>query len=96
FQYKNKKIFCNTVLTVLPRSPNLGDSTLPTYLENKIPNSNLCLKLSWLPTSGKKRSYKEAFLQWGFTNIVDRNMEKPQCVLCNKVLNPESMKPSKL
>ncbi|XP_039750840.1 SCAN domain-containing protein 3-like [Pararge aegeria] len=47
-------------------------------------------------TSGKKRSYKEAFLQWGFTNIVDRNIEKPQCVLCNKVLNPESMKPSKL
>lgn len=47
-------------------------------------------------TSGKKRSYKEAFLQWGFTKIVSRNIEKPQCVLCNKVLNPESMKPSKL
>ncbi|CAH1998688.1 unnamed protein product [Acanthoscelides obtectus] len=47
-------------------------------------------------SSGKKRTYKEAFLQWGFTSIVDKNIEKPQCVLCNKVLNPESMKPSKL
>jgi len=46
--------------------------------------------------TSKKRSYKEAFLQWGFTNILDRNVEKPQCVLCNKVLNTESMKPSKL
>lgn len=44
----------------------------------------------------KKRSYKETFLQWGFTNIVDRAVEKPQCVLCSKVLTTESMKPSKL
>lgn len=27
---------------------------------------------------------------------MDRNIEKPQCVICNKVLNPEKMKPGKL
>ncbi|XP_025420883.1 zinc finger BED domain-containing protein 5-like [Sipha flava] len=47
-------------------------------------------------SQGKKRSYKEAFLQWGFTKFVDKSVEKPQCVLCNKVLTTESMKPSKL
>ncbi|XP_050058609.1 zinc finger BED domain-containing protein 5-like [Aphis gossypii] len=46
--------------------------------------------------TGEKRSYKEAFLQWGFTKFVDKSVEKPQCVLCNKVLTIESMKPSKL
>ncbi|CAF4890015.1 unnamed protein product [Pieris macdunnoughi] len=33
-------------------------------------------------SSGKERTYKEAILQWGFTSIVDKNIEKPQCVLC--------------
>ncbi|GBP62959.1 Zinc finger BED domain-containing protein 5 [Eumeta japonica] len=47
-------------------------------------------------TSGEKHSYKEGFLQWGFTKLVDRNVEKPQCVLCSKVLSTESLKPSKL
>ena len=32
----------------------------------------------------------------GFYEYSRRNIEKPQCVLCNKVLNTESMKPSKL
>ena len=45
---------------------------------------------------GKKRSYKEAFLRWGFTSIIDKSIEKPQCVLCSKVLRAEIMKPSKL
>ncbi|CAF4890026.1 unnamed protein product [Pieris macdunnoughi] len=29
-------------------------------------------------SSGKERTYKEAILQWGFTSIVDKNIEKPQ------------------
>jgi len=45
---------------------------------------------------GKKRSYKEAFLQCGFTQFVHKNIDKLQCVLCNKVLTTESMKASKL
>ena len=44
----------------------------------------------------KKRSYSDSFLKYGFVNIVDQGIEKLQCVLCMKVLSPESMKPSKL
>ena len=44
----------------------------------------------------RKRSYSEAYLKWGFTSITDQSIEKPQCVICGKVLAHESMKPSKL
>ena len=44
----------------------------------------------------KKRSYKEAFLNFGFTSVIENSIEKPQCVICSKVLTQESMKPSKL
>ena len=44
----------------------------------------------------KKRSYSDSFLKNGFVSMVDHGIEKPQCVLCMKVLSPESMKPSKL
>ena len=44
----------------------------------------------------KKRSYSDSFFKYGFVSIVDQGIEKPQCVLCMKVLSPESMKPSKL
>ena len=44
----------------------------------------------------KKRSYSDSFLKYGFVSIVSDGIEKPQCVLCMKVLSPESMKPSKL
>ena len=44
----------------------------------------------------KKQSYKEAFLNFGFTSVTENSIEKPQCVICFKVLTQESMKPSKL
>lgn len=44
----------------------------------------------------KKRSYSDGFLKYGFIDIVSNGVEKPQCVLCMKVLSAESMKPSKL
>ena len=44
----------------------------------------------------KKRSYKEAFLNFGFTSVIENSIEKPQCVIYSKVLTQESMKPSKL
>ena len=31
-----------------------------------------------------KRTYQEAFISYGFTILVDKGVEKPQCVLCNK------------
>lgn len=43
-----------------------------------------------------KRSYKDAFLDFGFTNIVDHGIIKPQCVICCEVLSNESLKSNKL
>ena len=46
----------------------------------------------------KKRKYSDEFLKqaYGFTSIVVAGIEKPQCVICNDVLSPESIKPNKL
>ena len=44
----------------------------------------------------KKRTYLEDYLQFGFTSIVTNGIEKPQCVICLKVLSAESMKPFQL
>ncbi|XP_048351811.1 protein ZBED8-like [Sphaerodactylus townsendi] len=44
----------------------------------------------------KKRKFREDFLQYGFTSIITAGIEKPQCVICCKVLSAESMKPNKL
>ena len=49
-----------------------------------------------MATFKKKRSYSKAFLSYGFTSLIDKSVEKPQCVICLKVLSAESMKPSKL
>ena len=43
----------------------------------------------------KKRSYEEAFLNFRFTSVMKNSIEKPQCMICFKVLTQESMKPSK-
>ena len=44
----------------------------------------------------KKRKYNETYLEYGFTFIVVNNEERPQCVLCSKVLSNNSMRPAKL
>ena len=44
----------------------------------------------------KKRKYDESYVQYGFTSININGEEKPQCVICNKVLANDSMKPTKL
>ena len=46
--------------------------------------------------TGNKRNYSEAFLSNGFVNLPDKVQDRPQCVICNKVLTNESLKPSKL
>ena len=43
-----------------------------------------------------KYSYKQVFLDLGFASIKDHGAEKPQCVLCYKVLSYESLKKNKL
>ena len=39
-----------------------------------------------------KYSYKQEFLDLGFTSIKDHGAERPQCVLCYKVLSNEFLK----
>lgn len=47
------------------------------------------------PSNEEKRKYSEEYSKFGFTNLTSNGIEKPQCVLCELVLNRESMKPSK-
>ncbi|XP_076348256.1 protein FAM200B-like [Tachypleus tridentatus] len=44
----------------------------------------------------KKRTYSDAFLRYGFVNLPSGGEDRPQCVVCHKVLTNESLKPSKL
>uniref|UniRef100_A0A8C4SQ16 DUF4371 domain-containing protein n=1 Tax=Erpetoichthys calabaricus TaxID=27687 RepID=A0A8C4SQ16_ERPCA len=46
--------------------------------------------------SNKKRVYHEKLLNYGFTQIEDKGIMKPQCVVCLKVLTAESFKQSQL
>ena len=43
-----------------------------------------------------KRAYSDDYLKFGFTSIVTESIEKPQCVICLKVLSAESMNPFQL
>jgi hypothetical protein len=43
-------------------------------------------------TSTRKRIYQQGFLNYGFTEIEDKGIMKPQCVVCLKVLAAESLK----
>ena len=52
--------------------------------------------LNVLKMSVRKRKYSDDFLKWGFTDIVNAGVERPQCVVCLEVLAHESMKPAKL
>ncbi|GFR05750.1 protein FAM200B [Trichonephila clavata] len=44
----------------------------------------------------RKRKYTESFLQFDFTFQNYKGNEQPLCLICNELLTPESMKPSKL
>ena len=47
------------------------------------------------PAVKKKRTYSEEYLNLS-TFLEEKDMQKPQCVLCMKVLSAESMKPFQL
>ena len=49
-----------------------------------------------MSTMNKKRKYSESYLQFGFTSITKNEIEIPQCLICQKTLANESMKPSLL
>ncbi|XP_064485888.1 SCAN domain-containing protein 3-like [Ornithodoros turicata] len=46
--------------------------------------------------SVKRRGYNESYIQCGFTCTVINGEQRPQCVVCNKVLSNDSMRPTKL
>lgn len=57
-------------------------------LQNMLPNQ--------LSSKTKSRKYDEAYLSFGFTCTTVGNEERPQCVVCLKVLACDSLKPNKL
>ena len=44
----------------------------------------------------KKRKYSETYLKFGFTFTINNGLDLPVCVLCQKSLGNDSMKPSLL
>ena len=46
--------------------------------------------------SAKKQKYDESYILFGFASVILHSEEKPQRVLCNKVLSNDSMRPAKL
>ena len=46
--------------------------------------------------SAKKQKYDNSYIQSGFASVIIHSEEKPQNVLCNKVLSNDSMRPAKL
>lgn len=47
--------------------------------------------------ASKKRKYDNSYLDYGFTCLTTKDKEeKPQCVICHKVMTNDSMKPAKL
>ena len=48
------------------------------------------------PTLAKTRRFDDAFVGLGFTSVMVGAEERPQCLLCLKVLAVESLKPNKL
>ena len=49
----------------------------------------------WMSLATKKRKYSEEYLKFGFMNIMDKGVEKPQCVICDKILGVDSLRPRK-
>ncbi|XP_065675668.1 zinc finger BED domain-containing protein 5-like [Hydra vulgaris] len=47
-------------------------------------------------SKSKKRSYLDEYMKYGFTYMLKKTICYPQCVICYKVLENDSMKPSKL
>ena len=47
-------------------------------------------------STAKKRKYDPSYLCFGFTSVINAEVEKPMCLLCSKVLAADSMRPGKL
>ena len=43
-----------------------------------------------------KRKFLDDYIKFGFTCLIIKGVEKPQCVICSSVLSAASMKPFQL
>lgn len=46
--------------------------------------------------ASRKRMYDSTYLQFGFSSIIVNGEERPQCLVCLKVLTNDSIRPCKL
>ena len=53
-------------------------------------------QISFSNMSSKKPKYDKSYIQYGFTSVIVSGVERPQRVLCNKVLSNDTMTPVKL
>lgn len=71
-------------LTGLPRKRKTEDEASPNVLPKQF------------SSKAKTRKYDDTYLAFGFTCTTVGNEERPQCVVCLKVLACDSLKPNKL
>lgn len=69
-------------LTGLPRKRTAEDEPSPDVLPKQ--------------GKAKTRKYEETYVAFGFTCTMVGNEERPQCVVCLKILACDSLKPNKL
>ncbi|GFX15229.1 hypothetical protein TNCV_2709341 [Trichonephila clavipes] len=70
------------------RTPGTSSVNKRTNTDEESQNSELNAP------SKKARKYNEKFILYGFTFCVVNDEERPICVICNKKLANESMKPA--
>ena len=46
--------------------------------------------------SRKKQKYEDNYLDFGFTNLIEDDLQIPQCVVCMKTFSISTMKPAYL
>ncbi|XP_072378031.1 protein FAM200C-like [Diabrotica undecimpunctata] len=46
-------------------------------------------------SSAKKRKYNHGYIKYGFICMCKDNVEHPQCVICDKVLSNDAMRPNR-
>jgi len=63
---------------------------------NRPKRDNLEFDSSNTVRKSKHRKYDESYMDYGFTYTVVENEERPQCVICFKVMAVESMLPNKM
>ncbi|XP_068200706.1 protein FAM200C-like [Palaemon carinicauda] len=81
---------------LVSRLEQMGPSDKVIYVSNYAVMDSLSHKCGPQLIMSKKRTYSEAYPDFGFTFIVNNGEHLPQCVICTKTLGNGSMKPFQL